>query len=258
VMNGIVRIANSPVKLIDTLRSEIAKEALRHSYALYPWSTGSLETLAEKVAAAEVLVATPEYQVLVGTLEAAFAPASISDIKRELGLLFACYPSKDVEIGVLVACAVEEVTSDRPNKLELQLSCRRIRRTSKFRPSIAEIVEAPDDVEPAMSRAGQITELPKRLDVAASALCDIVGNAIKNVERLLSDRERHRKNRWRVGSIDEQLNKTRRMLENVSAHRAKALEPQRLLITQSISITENEKATTENHAVVELEDDIPW
>jgi hypothetical protein len=258
VMNGIVRIANSPVKLIDTLRSEIAKEALRHSYALYPWSTGSLETLAEKVAAAEVLVATPEYQVLVGTLEAAFAPASISDIKRELGLLFACYPSKDVEIGVLVACAVEEVTSDRPNKLELQLSCRRIRRTSKFRPSIAEIVEAPDDVEPAMSRAGQITELPKRLDVAASALCDIVGNAIKNVERLLSDRERHRQNRWRVGSIDEQLNKTRRMLENVSAHRAKALEPQRLLITQSISITENEKATTENHAVVELEDDIPW
>jgi hypothetical protein len=214
--------------------------------------------LAEKVAAAEVLVATPEYQVLVGTLEAAFAPASISDIKRELGLLFACYPSKDVEIGVLVACAVEEVTSDRPNKLELQLSCRRIRRTSKFRPSIAEIVEAPDDVEPAMSRAGQITELPKRLDVAASALCDIVGNAIKNVERLLSDRERHRQNRWRVGSIDEQLNKTRRMLENVSAHRAKALEPQRLLITQSISITENEKATTENHAVVELEDDIPW
>jgi hypothetical protein len=258
VMNGIVRIANSPVKLIDTLRSEIAKEALRHSYALYPWSTGSLETLAEKVAAAEVLVATPEYQVLVGTLEAAFAPASISDIKRELGLLFACYPSKDVEIGVLVACAVEEVTSDRPNKLELQLSCRRIRRTSKFRPSIAEIVEAPDDVEPAMSRAGQITELPKRLDVAASALCDIVGNAIKNVERLLSDRERHRQNRWRVGSIDEQLNKTRRMLENVSAQRAKALEPQRLLITQSISITENEKATTENHAVVELEDDIPW
>jgi hypothetical protein len=242
VMNGIIRVTNSPVKLIDTLRSETAKEALRHSNALYPWSTGSLETLAEKVAAAEALVATPEYQVLVGTLEAAFAPASISDIKRELGLLFACYPAKDVDIGVLVACAVEEVTSDRPSKLELELSCRRLRRTCKFRPSVAEIVEAPDDVEPAMSRARQITELPKRLDVAASALRDIVGNAIEHVERLLSDRERHRQNRWRVESIDEQLNKTRRMLENVSAHRPKALEPQRPLITQSISVTKNEEA----------------
>jgi len=106
-----------------------------------------------------------------------------SDIKRELGLLFACYPAKDVDIGVLVACAVEEVTSDRPSKLELELSCRRLRRTCKFRPSVAEIVEAPDDVEPAMSRARQITELPKRLDVAASALRDIVGNAIEHVER---------------------------------------------------------------------------
>ena len=41
-MNGIIRVTNSPVKLIDTLRSETAKEALRHSNALYPWSTGSL------------------------------------------------------------------------------------------------------------------------------------------------------------------------------------------------------------------------
>jgi hypothetical protein len=30
-MNGIIRVTNSPVKLIDTLRSETAKEALRHS-----------------------------------------------------------------------------------------------------------------------------------------------------------------------------------------------------------------------------------
>ena len=87
-------------------------------------------------------------------------------------------------------------------------------------------------------------ELPKRLDVAASALCDIAGSAIKRVEQLLIDRERERRRRWgTVKEIDEQLNNTRRMLEAVSAHRPKALEAQRLLITQSISITEDERVT---------------
>lgn len=242
-MNGIVRITNRPVKLIDTLRSEIAKEALRHRNALYPWSSGPLETLAEKVAAAEVLVATPEYQALVGALEAAFAHASITDIKRELGLLFACFPAKDVDIGVLVACAVEEVIRERPSTLQVLLSVRQIRRTCKFRPSIADIVEALDDVEDelAMSTARAILELPKRLDVAASALRDLVGRAIEHVERLLSDRERERQRRWGVvKEIDEKLNKTQRMLEAVSAHRPKALEPQRLLITESMSVTKKE------------------
>jgi hypothetical protein len=175
-MNGIVRVTDKPVKLFDALRSEVAKEARRLSNALHPWSTShSLDILAEKVAAAEQMVASPEYQALVGALEAAFAPASNTDIKRELGLLFACYPAKDVDIGVLVACAVEEVISERPSTLQLLLSFRRIRRTCKFRPSIAEIVEALDDDEPAVSEARQIIELAKHLDVAASALRDLVG-----------------------------------------------------------------------------------
>ena len=55
----------------------------------------SVDTLAGAVAAAEVMVGTPEYQALVGAFQAAFEPASIADIKRELGVLFACYPAKD-------------------------------------------------------------------------------------------------------------------------------------------------------------------
>jgi len=261
-MNGIVRVTDKPVKLIDTLRSDLAKEARRLADALHHWSSSrapSFCTLAESVAAAEVTVATPEYRALAGALKAALAPASVADIARELGLLFACYPAKDVDVRVLVGCAVEEVISDRPSKLQLELSCRGIRRTCKFRPSISEIVDALDDNESAIRTAREILELPKRLDVAASALCDIVGSAIKRVEQLLIDRERERQRRWgTVKEIDEQLNNTRRMLEAVSAHRPKALEAQRLLIIQSISITENEKATTENQAVVELEEDIPW
>ncbi len=123
-MNEIVRVTNKPVKVIDALRSGLAKEAWRLSAAIHHWPTSSVDTLAENVAAAEVMVTTPEYSALVGALEAAFAPASVADIKRELGLLFACYPAKDVDISALVACAVDEVTSDQPSVLELQLSAR--------------------------------------------------------------------------------------------------------------------------------------
>ena len=149
-MNGIVQVPNKPANIIDTLRSELAKEARRLSDALLHWSwslSPSFYTLAENVAPAEVIVATPEYRALAGALKAALAPASVADIARELGLLFACYPAKDVDVRVLVGCAVEEVISDRPSKLQLELSCRGIRRTCKFRPSISEIVDALDDDE---------------------------------------------------------------------------------------------------------------
>ena len=107
------------------------------------------------------MLVTPEYQSFVDVLRGAFAPASIEDITRELGLLFACYPAKDIDVRVLVACAVEEVIREQPSLLPLLLSVSRIRRTCKFRPSIAEIVEALDEVEDksAMSRAREILEL---------------------------------------------------------------------------------------------------
>jgi hypothetical protein len=244
-MNGIVRVTNKPANIIDTLRSDLAKEARRLADVLR-WPPPSWETLAKNVAGAELMLVAPEYQSLAGVLRATFAPASVEDITRELGLVFGCYPARDIDVSVLVACAVDEVIREEPSVLSLLLSVRRIRRTCKFRPSIAEIVEALDEVEDesAMSWAREILELPKRLDVAASLLCNIVGSAIKGVEQLLIDRERERQRRWGVvEEIDEQLSKTRRLLEAMSAHRPKALEAQRLLITQSISITENEKVT---------------
>jgi hypothetical protein len=262
-MNGIVQVTDKPVRLIDTLRSETAKEAVRHRDALSSWAHcpyPSLVALAEKVAAAELFVATPKYQALTGTIKAAFAPASIAEIKRELGLLFACFPAKDIDVGLLVAAAVEDVIDDRPNKLQLQLGCRLARRTSKFRPSISEILDALDDVEDgsAMSTAREILEVPKRLDLASSLLRDRVGSVLKSIEGLLSDRGRHRQSPWRITSIDERLGGELRFLESVSAHRPKALEAQRPLIIHSINITENEKANAENQAVVGPGDEIPW
>jgi hypothetical protein len=54
------------------------------------------------------------------------------------------------------------------------------------------------------------------------------------------------------------LKDARFKLADVLGFRIASLEPLRALITQSISITESEKAATKNHAVVEGEDDVPW
>jgi hypothetical protein len=85
-MSDIVQVIDKPANLIDVLRSERAKEARRLSDEL---ASASLITLAGAVAAAEVLVEAPEFKALAGVLEAALAPASVAEIKRELGLLFA-------------------------------------------------------------------------------------------------------------------------------------------------------------------------
>jgi DNA-binding transcriptional MerR regulator len=241
VMNEIIRVTNKPVKLIDALRSDLAKEARRLSDALHAWSP--LDTLAENVSAAEVMVATPEYQALVGALQAAFEPASVADITRELGLLLACYPSKDVDISVLVAFAVEEVIRERPSVLRLLVSTRRIRRTYKFRPSMAEIIEALEDAGSAITKAKQILELPQRLERAMSDLARLVNVELNRVKELLSDRLRRLDSGKSVSGVDEQLKSARGKLARVLAQRVTAPEPQRLLVTQSISITENEKVT---------------
>ena len=75
-------------------------------------------------------------------------------------MLFACYPAKDIDVGVLVACAVKEVISEQPSVLRLLLSVRHIRRTCKFRPTIAEIIETLEDVVRQSPRRGRSSSFP--------------------------------------------------------------------------------------------------
>jgi hypothetical protein len=243
-MNEIVRLTDKPANPIDALRSEKAKEARRLSEALDGQSGSSMEKLAEAVAGAELMVDRPEYRALVSTLQTTLEPASVTDIKRELGVLFACYPARDVDIGVLVACAVDDVIREQPSVLRLLLSVRRIRRTCKFRPSIAEIIEALEDVGSAITKAREIVELPKRLAEGVPRLQGLVEIALREVTELLSDRMRRLDSEKSVSGVDLQLRCVRDKLTNVLAHRVTKLEPLRPLIIQSTTITEYEKAQT--------------
>jgi hypothetical protein len=170
-MSGNVQIVDKPVNLIDVHRSDRAKEARRISEEL---ASSTLKTLAAAVAAAEVMVETPEYKALVGVLKAALKHASVADINRELAVIFACYPAKDLDVSVLVACAGDEVIREHPTMLRLSFAGRRIRRKCKFRPSIAEIVEALEHAFSAVRKARQVVDLPKHLADAAPRLGPVV------------------------------------------------------------------------------------
>lgn len=94
-----------------------------------------------------------------------------------------------------------------------------------------------------MVKAKQVIELPKRLEEAAPGLRRLVYVELNRIRGLLSDRERRIDGGKTVKPIDAELKDIRSKLGGVLAHRVTALEPQLPLITQSISITENEKVT---------------
>jgi hypothetical protein len=92
-----------------------------------------------------------------------------------------------------------------------------------------------------MVKAKEIVALPKRLNEAASGLQRMVTIEMGYVKNLLSNRERRLDGGKSIRGIDPQLQDVRRKLADVLAHRVTALEPLRLPITQSITITKNEE-----------------
>jgi hypothetical protein len=122
----------------------------------------------EAIAEGEVVLANHAFKTLARELEAALIPASRTMIKNQIGLLMACFPSRDVDITVLTVMMVEHVLEANPSRLELTAAMRELRRTSKFRPSIAEVIEALKDAR--VPDAPTILKLAARLDKARERL----------------------------------------------------------------------------------------
>jgi hypothetical protein len=100
------------------------------------------------------------------------APATRGQIAQHLGVLVACYqharPSE-----TFVQMAVQDVGAMRPSLIALERACRTIRRTCKFPPTIAEILEALQEAEKTLAlRLQTIREIPARLERASRELAD--------------------------------------------------------------------------------------
>jgi hypothetical protein len=131
------------LQLLTDLESPIVKDWAKSAREIWHHATNRYAReaeLQEALAAAVSLLAKRNFRALVASLDSAIEPASITDIKREVALLLAAYPSKD-DLAPFAQLLVAEIASDPPSRLILAAACRKLRRTSKFRPSIAEVLE---------------------------------------------------------------------------------------------------------------------
>lgn len=80
-------------------------------------------SLHEKLQNIEQLLAGPNLQMLTATLKPLVERASLNDIKREVAMLLAAFPTRD-DLSAFVGIVVEELAGEQPSKLELMLTCR--------------------------------------------------------------------------------------------------------------------------------------
>jgi hypothetical protein len=120
----------------------------------------------QRVAAlAEAFVQSPEYKKLCETLKLATEPATLTQIKKEIAGLIACFPSQ-ADVALFIAFAVEEIAcNELPTSFyALAAGCRGLRRTKVFRPAIAEILNAVFDEEIRIRHKFEhLAQLPARL-----------------------------------------------------------------------------------------------
>lgn len=73
----------------------------------------------------------------------ATSPASVAETKTELALLVGAFPNASKgDLRIFGRMLVEDVAAQRPCVAALALACRRLRRTARFVPTIAEVLEA--------------------------------------------------------------------------------------------------------------------
>jgi hypothetical protein len=138
----VVALNSDIAQKAQTLLSEIWKVRRRGFFADEEGSKAfRIAEHRRVVAMAELILASPEFKALVSLLEPAAELATLAQIKREVGGLIACFPSQ-ADVSIFVAFAVEEVVIELPTVYALVATCRELRRTKTFRPSIAEILEA--------------------------------------------------------------------------------------------------------------------
>jgi len=122
----------------------------------------------------DTTLAHPNYQTLVTELEPYIGTATVTQIKIEIAKLLAAFPTKD-NLTVFTAILIEEIAENPPSRLALAMACRELRRNSKFRPSISEVLEALDELDWHARRCAMIVRLPKYVAALKQRLAQGLG-----------------------------------------------------------------------------------
>jgi hypothetical protein len=128
--------------LLPAERLEEETKALALEIGRITTQPASAEQLAEAIRKAELLVANG-FDRTLAELTKATSPATAAETKTELALLVGAFPNSGKnDLRVYGRMLVVDVSAQRPSVAALALACRRLRRTARFVPTIAEVLEA--------------------------------------------------------------------------------------------------------------------
>jgi hypothetical protein len=158
-------IASSLVSTVaawDTAKRD-ADKAIQNGSSVIP-VVRSLErdesNLRAQIDRGEAMLSSPMFKPLAVDLGPFVHAATVAQIKHEIAKLLAAFPTKD-DLTAFTAILFEEIIGEKPSWLMLAIACRHLRRNSKFRPSIAEVLEALEEADWAARRSAWIVRLPK-------------------------------------------------------------------------------------------------
>lgn len=136
----------------------------------------------------------PQAEAMLEELQNLGRPATKTDIAKHLALLVKSFPnagSADCTVYGRMLC--EDVAADKPSVSDIEAACRKIRRTSKFLPTISEVIEA---IEKEKSRRLNVTS-------PISGLIESRDRLLREADEERKGNERHIAQRWHYADDDD-------------------------------------------------------
>lgn len=123
------------------------------------------------IAEAESCASTVDVGAAVRELKLQSRPASQIEVKRQLQILMGSFPNApNKDLQLYGTALVEDVLNERPSILALSNACRTLRRTSRFLPTISEVLGAlENEMSRQLDRIEAAQEFQTRIGLAKCA-----------------------------------------------------------------------------------------
>jgi hypothetical protein len=157
------------IDLIKTLGSAEIAPTVRIARQLERLRSSPLYEVGAAIAEAATQLANLSTRVLLRDIGEAMRPASHERIAIEMVELLAMVPGRDdIDLSTFTKVAVRDIADAKPTRLHLTAAFRELRLTKKFRPTVAEMLEALRAVE--LPAVAPLLEMRTNLDKAPKLL----------------------------------------------------------------------------------------
>lgn len=137
----------------------------------YPGQT-EIDHLRDDIERGAAMLANALFQALTAELAPFVKTATVAQVKYETAKLLAAFPTKN-DLTAFTPLLMEEIVSEQPSWLVLAMACRELWRNSKFRPTIAEVLDELADVKWEVREVGQMMRLPKIVAALEQHLAEV-------------------------------------------------------------------------------------